>query len=60
MNNQSIQMTLRNILDAMMTINVKGNDAVILVDCMRALQQVINAETAVQAQPVDETKSAEE
>ena len=58
MNNQSIQV-LRNILDAMMTINAKGNDAITLVDCMRALQQVINAETAAPAKPIGEAESAE-
>lgn len=59
MGNQSIQV-LRSILDAMMTINAKGNDAIVLVDCMRALQQVINAESAPQAEPIGKTKSADE
>ena len=45
--------------DAMLTINVKGNDAISLVDCMRAIQQVINMETAPQAKPADEAKSAD-
>ena len=58
MNNQSIQ-TLHNVLEAMMTINVKGNDAVTLVDCLRAIQQIINAEAAAQIQPTGESKSAE-
>lgn len=58
MNNQSIQI-IRNVLEAMMTINTKGNDAIILVDCMRALQQVINAETAAPAQPIGKTENAE-
>ena len=58
MNNQSIKI-LQNVLDAMLTINVKGNDAISLVDCMRAIQQVINMETAPQTKPVGEAKSAD-
>lgn len=58
MNNQSIKI-LQNVLEAMMTINVKGNDAVTLVDCLRAIQQIINAEAAAQTQPIGESKSAE-
>lgn len=58
MNNQSIKI-LQNVLDAMLTINVKGNDAISLVDCMRAIQQVINMEAAPQAKPVGESKSAD-
>ena len=58
MNNQSIKI-LQNVLDAMLTINVKGNDAISLVDCMRAIQQVINMETAPQDKPAGEAKSAD-
>ena len=58
MSSQSIKI-LQNVLDAMLTINVKGNDAISLVDCMRAIQQVINMETAPQAKPVGEAKSAD-
>lgn len=59
MNNQSIQ-ALQEILQALMTVNVKGNDAVTLVNCMQALQQVIRNEVAAaQAQPVGETESAD-
>lgn len=58
MNNQSIQI-IRNILEAMMTINVKGNDAITLVDCMRALQQVITIESASQTKPTAESENAE-
>lgn len=41
---------LRNILDALMTISVRGNDAITMSNCMQALQQVIaEAETAAAA-----------
>lgn len=33
--------TLRNILEALMTISVRGNDAITMSNCMQALQQVI-------------------
>lgn len=33
--------TLKNILDALMTVSVRGNDAITLSNCMQALQQVI-------------------
>lgn len=40
---------LRNILEALMTVNVRGNDAITLSNCMQALQQVIvEAESAPQ------------
>ena len=59
MNNQSIQ-TLQDILQALMTVNVRGNDAVTLVNCMQALQQVVrNEAAAAQAKPVGETESAD-
>lgn len=58
MNNQSIQV-LQSILEALMTINVKGNDAVTMVNCMQTLQKVIQVESAQQAQPVAEPESAE-
>jgi hypothetical protein len=32
---------LRNILNALMEVSVKGNDAITLSNCMQALQQVI-------------------
>ena len=58
MNNQTIQ-TLQEILQALMTINVKGNDAVTMVNCMQALQKVIQVESARPAQPVAEPENAE-
>ena len=58
MNNQSIQ-TLQDILQALMTVNVRGNDAVTLVNCMQALQQVIrNEANATQVKPASEAESA--
>ncbi len=42
MNNQSIE-TMRNILNALMTINTRGNDTITMSNCMQALQQVIEA-----------------
>lgn len=33
--------TLKNILEALMTISVRGNDAITMSNCMQALQQVI-------------------
>lgn len=42
MNNQSLQV-LRNILEALMTISVKGNDVFTLNNCMQALEQVIRS-----------------
>lgn len=47
---------LRNILDALMTISVKGNDAITMSNCMQALQQVIaEAETAATAPAAEPT-----
>ena len=43
MNNQNIEM-LRNILDALMSISVKGSDTITLANCMQALQNVIDSE----------------
>ena len=49
---------LKNILSALMEINVKGNDAITMSNCLQALQQVIiEAEAAVQeraAEPISE------
>ncbi len=58
MNNQSIQV-LQSILEALMTVSVKGNDAVTMVNCMQTLQKIIQVESAQQAQPVVEPESAE-
>ena len=50
---------LRNILEAIMTINVSGNDVVTLSNCMQALQQLI-VETEAQATSMSEsTKEAD-
>lgn len=48
MNNQSLQM-IRNILEALMTISVKGNDVFTLNNCMQALEQVIRSEEQIAA-----------
>lgn len=34
--------TLQNILNALMTINVKGNDTITLGSCLQALDKVIS------------------
>ena len=44
MNNQSVQM-LRNILEALMTINTKGNDTITMSNVLQALQNVIEIES---------------
>lgn len=44
MNNQSIQM-LHNILEALMTINTKGNDTITMSNVLQALQNVIETES---------------
>ena len=49
MNNQSVQM-LRNILEALMTINTKGNDTITMSNVLQALQNVIEIESN-QAKP---------
>lgn len=41
---------LRNILNALMEVSVKGNDAITLSNCMQALQQVIVEAEAAAAQ----------
>ena len=33
--------TMNSILEALMTISVRGNDAITMSNCMQALQQVI-------------------
>lgn len=52
---------LKNILDALMTINVRGNDAITMSNCLQALQQVITeTDAATQmaaAAPAVETMS---
>lgn len=58
MNNQSIE-TMRNILNALMTINTRGNDTITMSNCLQAMQQVIEMEmTAASAQPTAEAPSA--
>lgn len=49
MSNQSVQM-LRNILEALMTINTKGNDTITMSNVLQALQNVIEIESN-QAKP---------
>lgn len=46
---QSIE-TMRNILDALMTISTRGNDTITMSNCLQALQNVIETERAVAAQ----------
>ena len=46
---QSIE-TMRNILDALMTISTRGNDTITMSNCLQALQSVIETENAVAAQ----------
>lgn len=58
MNNQTTQM-LKNILEALFTISVKGNDVFTLNNCMQALSQIIASEgqdaaPAMVAQPIPE------
>lgn len=48
MNNQSIQM-LQNILEALMTINTKGNDTITMSNVLQALQNVIDVESRAAA-----------
>ena len=43
MSNNSIEM-LRNILEALMTINTKGSDTITMSNCMQALQNVLKEE----------------
>ncbi len=40
MNNDSIN-TLQNILEALMTISVKGNDAITMSNCLQILDNII-------------------
>ena len=56
--NNTIQ-TLNSILEALMTINVKGNDAITMSNCLQALDRVIKEVQASAAKPV-ETSSNEE
>lgn len=57
MNNQSIE-TMRNILNALMTINTRGNDTITMSNCLQAMQQVIEMEmAAASAQPAAEAPS---
>ena len=44
MNNQSMQM-LQQILEALMTINTKGNDTITMSNVLQALQGVIETES---------------
>ena len=57
---QSIE-TMRNILNALMTINTRGNDTITMSNCLQAMQSVIEAESAmaVQAQASTEPDNAE-
>lgn len=58
---QTVQM-LNSILDALMTISVKGADTITMGNVLQALQQLINAETEKQQsqqQFIPEEKEAE-
>ncbi len=61
MNNQSIQM-LHNILEALMTINTKGNDTITMSNVLQALQNVIETESrqAEQQNVLPEMESVKE
>lgn len=52
MNNQTIQ-TLQNILDALMTVSVKGADTITMGNVLQAMQQVIDTEQYLAQQPKD-------
>lgn len=54
---QQIEM-MRNILNALMTVNTRGNDTITMSNCLQALQQVIETESAVAAQTVAEAPAA--
>ena len=54
---QSIE-TMRNILDALMTISTRGNDTITMSNCLQALQNVIETERAVAAQTATAAPSA--
>ena len=60
MNNQTTQM-LQNILEALMTISVKGNDTITMSNILQALQQVIAemAKEEAQSQFIPEKKDKE-
>lgn len=49
---------LQDILDALMSVSTKGNDTIIMSNCLQALQQVIQSEIAAQAKPVGEAQGA--
>ena len=49
MTTQSIE-TMRNILNALMTINTRGNDTITMSNCLQAMQSVIETESAVTMQ----------
>ena len=52
MNNNQLIQTLQNILEALMTISVKGADIITMSSVLQALQQLINTEAAkAQEQP---------
>ncbi len=61
MNKQSIQM-LQNILEALMTINTKGNDTITMSNVLQALQNVIETESkqAIQQNTLPEIESITE
>ena len=59
--NNNIQ-TLNAILDALMTINTKGNDTITMSSCLQTLDQTIKKmqqEEAQAAEPVEEPEVAE-
>ena len=52
MNNQTIQ-TLQNILEALMTVSVKGADTITMGNVLQAMQQVIDTEQYLAQQSKD-------
>jgi len=57
--NKNTMQYLQDILDALMSISTKGNDTIIMSNCLQALQQVIQSEIAAQAKPIGEAQDAD-
>ena len=57
--NNTIQ-TLNSILEALMTINVKGNDTITMSNCLQALDRAIKEIQASATRPVVEDPDDEE
>lgn len=55
MNNNSFRM-LQSILEALMSINTKGNDTITMSNCLQALQRVIEDESQKATEATDESE----